>query len=223
MKRRPVVCIHGAMRSSVGMWPTALWLRRQGFDAVPFGYSTRRGRLTDHARALAEFVERRFGPSPEVLGFFTHSMGGLVVRTFLGTQPPERVGARQRIVMLSPPNQGSALARANAGNPLFRWVYGRASVDLVRPLDREVPALPASARLLILAGGTGGRGYNPLIPGDDDGLVGLSEMRLGDIEPTFVGGPHSTLQWSPRILARAAAFLREDSIEDLARKRAPSG
>jgi hypothetical protein len=64
---------------------------------------------------------------------------------------------------------------------------------------------------LILIGGTGdGRGYNPMIAGDDDGVVASAETALPGLEPEFVGGLHSTLQWRADVLARAAAFLSAD-------------
>jgi hypothetical protein len=62
--------------------------------------------------------------------------------------------------------------------------------------------------VLVLAGGRGDpRGYNPLLSGDDDGVVAVDEMRLPGVEPTVVGGIHGLLQWRPSVLERAAAFL----------------
>jgi triacylglycerol esterase/lipase EstA (alpha/beta hydrolase family) len=127
-ERVPVVCIHGALRSRVGMWPTAWYLRRLGLDARAFGYATRRGSLRTRAERLDAFVDGWLGTDapPPVLGFLTHSMGGLVVRAWLASgQLP--TAQRQRIVMLSPPNQGSQLARRNAESPWFRLAYGEAA------------------------------------------------------------------------------------------------
>ncbi len=207
--RVPVVCIHGALRSRVGMWPTAWYLRRLGLDARAFGYATRRGSLRSRAERLDGFLHGWLGtdaPRP-VLGFLTHSMGGLVVRAWLaaGHVPP---GQRQRIVMLSPPNQGSQLARRNTGNRWFHLAYGDAAAELASDIGRALPDPPPSAEILVLAGGTGANGWNPLIEGDDDGVVAVSEMGLPGIEPTFVGGLHGVLQWTPALLRRAAAFIR---------------
>ena len=85
-------------------------MRRRGVDARPFGYTTRKGGLLDHARALDRFITTSFAEAPPVLGFVTHSMGALVVRAWLGLLDAEARGQRQRIVMLSPPNRGSSLA-----------------------------------------------------------------------------------------------------------------
>jgi hypothetical protein len=204
----PVVVLHGALRSRLGCLPTAWWLDRQGFHARTFGYPTRRGKLVDHGRALGACLRRWFPTPPPVLGFVTHSMGGLVVRSWLAQASPEELGAEQRIVMLSPPNLGSTLARIYRRYTLFRWLYGDAVEELAGDPTRLLPALPKTASVLVLAGGNGGSGYHPAIVGDDDGVVGVCEMGLPGIEPEYVGGVHSFLQWNPRCLRRAAAFLR---------------
>ncbi len=202
----PVVCIHGALRSRAGMWPTALYLRRKGLDARTFGYATRRGGLEDHARSLDAFIRDVWGDA-EQIGFVTHSMGGLVVRAWLAHCAPSTA---VRVAMLSPPNQGSALARVNDRNPLFHLLYGDAAKVLREPGLPQLPPVPAGAEVLVLAGGRGDpRGYNPALSGDDDGVVALEEMSLPGMPLEFVGGMHSVLQWTPSILDRAARFLED--------------
>lgn len=207
-ERIPVVVLHGALRSTVGLQPTARFLRARGLDARPFGYRTRRGSLADHGRALDAFVRAWLGDAPPpMLGFLTHSMGALVVRAYF--EVAARLGPAQRVVMLSPPNQGSRLARLNARRRIFHWLYGDAAAELVPERVAQLRPLPGSAALLVLAGGRGDpRGYNPLLPGDDDGVVAHSEMVLGEVQPELVGGVHGLLQWRPTVLERAATFLR---------------
>ncbi len=210
VKRIPVVVLHGALRSTVGLQPTARFLRARGLDARPFGYPTRRGGLIEHGRALDSFIRDWIGDRPPVIGFLTHSMGALVVRAYF--EITGALGPAQRVVMLSPPNQGSRLARINARRRVFHWLYGDAATELVPERVAQLRPLPPSVALLVLAGGRGDpRGYNPLLPGDDDGVVAHSEMVLGDVQPQLVGGVHALLQWRPQVLERAATFLRGDS------------
>ncbi|MCR9163611.1 MAG: esterase/lipase family protein [Nannocystaceae bacterium] len=204
----PVVCIHGALRSRAGMWPTALYLRRRGMQTRTFGYATRSGGLEDHAGALQAFLHAWLGELPPRIGFLTHSMGGLVVRAWLAACRP---AIDVRVAMLSPPNQGSGLARANDGNPLFHLLYGDAASVLRGPGIEGLPAAPDNAEVLVLAGGRGdARGYNPALHGDDDGVVAVEEMSLPGVQLEFVGGLHSVLQWTPAVLDRAAAFLAQE-------------
>lgn len=210
MERIPVVLLHGALRSSVGMLPTARALRRRGFEARGFDYATRRLSLDEHAEQLEQDIRAWLGERrPDTLGLLTHSMGGLVARALLARPSVHELAPRQRLVMLAPPNQGAALAVRNRAFVPFRVLYGKAADELQPERVGALAVPPASCSTLILVGGTGdGRGYNPLIPGDDDGVVGSDEARLPEIEPEFVGGVHSTLQWRADVIERAAAFLR---------------
>lgn len=202
----PVVLLHGALRSSWGLLPTAVILRRHGLRVRGFDYPTRRGTLVQHAERLARFVRGWLGDPPPVLGFVTHSMGALVVRAYLAAHADART--LHRVVMLSPPNQGSQLALRQRGGMVFRWMYGDAARELVPQGVRALPPAPDNADVLVLAGGRGDpRGYNPLLEGDDDGVVAVGEMGMPGVEPVHVGGVHSTLQWRPAVLARAAEFI----------------
>jgi pimeloyl-ACP methyl ester carboxylesterase len=209
---QPVVLVHGALRSRVGLLPTAHWLRRRGLAAWTFGYPTRRGDLQAHGDALARALDARLaGERVPVLGFLTHSMGGLVVRAYLMRHAGQHA-ERHRVVMLSPPNRGAELAERNRGNPLMRWLYGDAAEELRPQRAQRLPGPPAGTDVLVLAGARGDpRGYNRFISaGDDDGVVAVAEMGLPGVEPTVVGGLHAFLQWRPAVLERAVAFLREE-------------
>ncbi|HLT36852.1 MAG TPA: hypothetical protein VK034_11210, partial [Enhygromyxa sp.] len=98
----PVVLLHGALRSPIGMLPTARFLARHGLDARPFGYHTRRLTLDEHAARLeAEIHEWLADRRPAVLGLLTHSMGGLVARALLARPSLHELAPRQRLVMLA--------------------------------------------------------------------------------------------------------------------------
>ncbi len=118
------------------------------------------------------------------VSFVTHSLGGMALRAALDRDPAWRcrlpIGA---VAMLAPPNSGALLARK-----LDRWtpaalVLGPSFVDLA---GRGLwPAtLPEDLPLAIIAGGSGDKGYNPLLPGNDDGIVQVAETRMAgaDVE-----------------------------------------
>jgi hypothetical protein len=205
----PVVLLHGALRSPLGMAPTARFLTRRGLNPRTFGYRTRRATLAGHAEQLEHEIRSWLGNEAQpMLGILTHSMGGLVARALLARPSFQEFAQQQRLVMLAPPNQGAVLAARNRHRRPFRWLYGHAVDELQPHRAAELPVPPRSCETLILVGGTGdGRGYNPMIVGDDDGVVASAEAALPGIEPVFVGGVHSTLQWRADVLDRAATFL----------------
>lgn len=206
----PVVVIHGALRSRVGLWPVVRYLQNRGFQAAAFGYATRSDDLERHAERLEEFIATWLkGQKVPTLGLLTHSMGGLVARAYLGRAGAAVQADRQRVAMLAPPNQGAVLAARLRGFRPFRWLYGAAAEALQPDRVAALPLPPRSAEVLILAGGKreGDRGYSRWIAGNNDGLVAVAETALPDVTPVLVGGAHSVLQWRPEVLARAASFL----------------
>ena len=206
----PVVVIHGALRSRAGLWPVVRYLHKRGFQAAAFGYATRRDSLERHAERLEEFLDTWLkGQVVPTLGILTHSMGGLVARAYLARPRACAQATRQRLAMLAPPNQGAALAARLRGFRPFHWIYGAAAEALQPERAAVMAPPPASAQILILAGGKreGERGYSRWIAGNNDGLVGVAETALPGVEPELIGGAHSLLQWRPSVLARAAAFL----------------
>lgn len=204
---RPVLCLHGFLRSGLAMAPMALFLRRQGHpEALCPTIFYPSGPLEGHARriaALAFGLQRVHGAPVDVV---THSMGGLLARAMLAEGAPLR-----RIVMLAPPNQGAWMAdRARRLLPVHRLGF-----DPLAPLLPGAPAaLPAGAEgveIGILTGGTAGeRGMWPWLPGDNDGRVRVEEARLpGARELRVVPFGHATIPYRPAVMRMAAAFLRE--------------
>ena len=129
-----------------------------------------------HAEGLARLLDRQEGT--ETVSFVTHSMGGLVVRHLLARDGEwKRRIEVHRIVLIAPPNRGSAIARLLEDIPAYRLIYGEAGQQLTPAEVSRAPGLEHP--FAIIAGGKGdGRGFNPLLPGDDDGTVRVAETRL---------------------------------------------
>lgn len=205
-----MVLIHGALRWKLGLVPTARFLENRGFSTRIFGYATRRHSLREHGAMLEAFIDDWLGERrPPVLGFVTHSMGGLVARAYLARDRGRAHSGAQRLVMLAPPNQGSRLAELHRHRRPFHWLYGKAASELLPDNVQSMPLPPSTAQVIVLAGGRldGREGFHPALDGNDDGVVAVRETQLGEVEPELVGGLHSFLQWRGDVLERAARFL----------------
>ena len=183
MRGPAVIVLHGLFRSAAAMNRICRYLREEGgYTVFNVTYPTTRGSLADHARSLARVVASLEGITE--LNFVGHSLGNLVVRHYLadhtraelGVHPDRRI---KRIVMLGPPNQGAQIAESLAGVGLFHVVAGTSGSQLARQWSdlQEDLATPA-CEFGILAGGRGGRGYNPLLDGDNDLIVSVEATRL---------------------------------------------
>ena len=162
-----------------------------------------------------------------------HSLGAIVIRRYLaGAADPasdDDPSARQidprikRFVMLGPPNQGSRAAVAFADNRLVGAFLGSPGKELGSQwvwLQAEL-ATP-QCEFAVIAGGLGNnRGINPVLKGDNDGVVTVASARL-DGADDFVLLPvlHSLLSSDPRAMESTLRFLQHGYlISEDARQR----
>ena len=145
--------------------------------------------------------------------FVTHSMGGILIRYFLETKGVDNLG---RVVMLSPPNQGSEVVDKLSDMPGFKAVNGPAGMQLGTDQD-DVPSQlgPATFDLGII---TGNRSINlflsTMIPGEDDGKVSVERAKLEGMSD-FLVVPHSHpfIMKSKLVIGQVIYFLEHGRFE----------
>ncbi len=141
--------------------------------------------------------------------FVTHSMGGVLVRSYLAQQLDPHRG---RVVMLSPPNQGSEVIDAFADSPMLRLVAGPAGSKLGTD-SAAIPSQlgPVRFSLGIIAGD---RSLNPLyswlIPGPDDGKVGVDRARVEGAADFLVVPATHTFIMNRRDVAEQVVYFLEN-------------
>ena len=124
MARDTVILLHGLGRTRGSMAWAARRLRREGYRTIRIGYPS----LKKPIEELAEHVASRLpDPGDGRLHFLTHSLGGIVLRCMVAGNRPQNLG---RVVMLGPPNRGSAVAVWFLNLAPFRWIIGPAGRQL---------------------------------------------------------------------------------------------
>ena len=200
-----VIYLHGIGRSSRSMRPILAAMPTNGFVHVPFEYPSTRVPLEQSASYLHSMIESLTDVSK--ISFVVHSMGGLVVRRYLKDHNDPRL---HRCVMLGTPNSGAELADMLKRNMFFRTVYGPAGQELVTDPNGTICGLPTPAfEFGIIAGGKGDdKGFNPLLPGDDDGTVTITSARLpGAADFLRIPKLHSFLMSDETAIAAVQCFL----------------
>ncbi|MBC8329698.1 MAG: alpha/beta fold hydrolase [Planctomycetes bacterium] len=204
---RLVVLLHGLGRGTSPWSKMEEALDAAGWDVARITYPSTRRSLAEHAAQLADILDRAEGA--EEVHFVTHSLGGLVVRALLarGGDPwRERIRVG-RLVMLAPPSQGSAIADSMKDFLPFEWLAGPVGKELALRDQQLFPTPPCE--FAIIAGGKGdGKGWNPLLEGDDDGVVTVEETRLdGAKDFLVVERLHTWLMRAPEVIAAVESFL----------------
>ncbi|MBN1441630.1 MAG: alpha/beta fold hydrolase [Planctomycetes bacterium] len=203
-----VVLVHGLFRSKDSFADMAEALEKAGYEVASINYPSTRRRIEDHAEQLERILENLEGV--QKVSFVTHSLGGIVVRALLARdgrwKKKLEVG---RLVMIGPPSRGSIVAEQLKDWFPYRVAAGDSGQELT---SQEVEKIPVpSCPFGIIAGGKGdGDGYNPLLPGDDDGTVTVESTKLpGAAGFLLVEALHSFLMKDPEVIQATRRFLEK--------------
>jgi pimeloyl-ACP methyl ester carboxylesterase len=203
-----VVLLHGLARSERSMRKMERALAGAGYGTCNIDYPSTRHPievlLRDHVRPAIEDCL----PSAEVgLSFVTHSLGGILVRLLLRETRLDRL---RRVVMLSPPNQGSEVVDALGDLWLFEFMNGPAGAQLGTDADSLPNRLgPADFEVGVI---TGNRSINlilsSIIPGPDDGKVAVARARLAGMRDFLVVPvSHPFIMGSDEVIRQTLEFL----------------
>ena len=208
-----VIVVHGLGRTSASMAILVSRLENAGFRVVSFGYPSR----SEPIETLVELLETEVGhccsSEAETLHFVAHSMGGVLVRNYLSQRPEVHQG---RVVMLSPPSQGSEIIDAFSDSDLLRSMLGPAALRLGTDSTGMANQLgPVRFSLGVI---TGNRSLDPvgswLIPGPDDGKVGVDRAAVeGALDFMVLPATHTFIMNRRDVAEEVVHFLRHGRFQ----------
>lgn len=211
-----VVLLHGLARTTMSMNKMQRALQQEGYETANIGYPSRDHTVEELAQiAVPEGIETcRASGDIERVHFVTHSLGGILVRQYLSTDTIEGLG---RVVMLGPPNQGSAAVDKLAGVPGFDWLNGPAGRQLGKGEDSVPLKLgPATFELGVIAAN---RTIDPItsavLENPDDGRVSVEDTKLeGMADFVVVKHSHAFMMRMREPIALTIRFLETGSFDE---------
>ena len=188
-------------------------LQKMGFTVQCWSYPSRRHRLTEHITAFRRWLTAQNFAGP--VHFVGHSLGGLVIRGALATDPPVTIG---RIVMIATPNRGAGVVSSFGGWPFSKFIFGLPLEDLAEtsPVLQNL-GVPA-AEIGIIAGV---QHFHPLnfisyvnlfhrAGHVHDGTVELANTHLDEAKESIVIDAHHTFICDhEEVIEQTGAFLRD--------------
>ena len=207
-----VVLLHGMGRTHRSMASMAHFLESAGYRTANIDYpSTDQPIETLAASAVSQGIAacRREAPGTPI-HFVTHSLGGILVRYYLSGATVTELG---RVVMLSPPNQGSEAAEALRELPFYQWLNGPAGQQLGTGKDSLPLSLgPVDFPLGIITGNENSVfdfWLDDMFPGENDGKVSVARAKVGGMADFLVlPHTHTFIMQEEDVMAQVAFFLK---------------
>jgi hypothetical protein len=220
MQGKALLLLHGLFRTRAAMNAIAKSVSKAGgYTTFSIGYPTTRGSVDSHARSLDSVIRSLEGICE--INFVAHSLGNLVVRNWIynfnaeGRKLPDgqKFG---RMVMLAPPNKQPHIATRFIRGRVANFIAGQAAQSMATGWEGLEPKLATPPfEFGILAGGkSNGKGFNPLLPGNDDGVVTVDHTRLaGARDFRVIPVLHTFFMDNPTAQAMTLRFLNEGHFE----------
>jgi pimeloyl-ACP methyl ester carboxylesterase len=216
MRGTVVIVMHGLIRSRESMNKLCKHLRKHGdWTVLNVAYPTTRRPVAEHAGSLARIIENLDGV--DTIHFVGHSLGNIVIRHYLADRINRAGGGGKcdprfgRMVMLGPPNHGSKVAASLSQNALFTIINGTPGKELGADWNKlkENLATPPMEFGIIAGGRRDQSGFNPLLPGDDDGTVSVRSTRLaGASDFVILPVMHSFMMDNEKVMQCTLRFLQ---------------
>lgn len=206
-----VVLLHGLWRSEAAMAPLARRLSQEKFHVLNIPYPSFRASL----EPLLESLESRILKSAQgrPVHFVTHSLGGVIARHLLER---DSFSEFSRLLMLAPPNQGSAIIDYLQQSPLIR-VLGPMGESLHpdRVLNSLPDCCPSNTETLVVAGTEAKIPFFKRQVGQNsDGIVSVAETKLAGAETRLLRVDHTLITAHPTVMQKAGPFLRGEGWAD---------
>ena len=202
-----VVMIHGMGHHRGVMDDMTSYFEKNRFSVANFCYASLQNGITEHAQALNSVAVHLSQAGAKNISFIGHSLGGLIARMAC-RQASRNLWKPHRLVLIGSPSQGSQVAKALDVLPV-RLLAGPAWEALQKNNTLMIP-IPNCSGIGVIAGGNGKEGFNPLLQGDNDGVVSVEETRLPGRESDFllVNNLHSNLPRNPMVIQSSLNFIR---------------
>jgi pimeloyl-ACP methyl ester carboxylesterase len=207
-ERQCVILLHGLARTSRSMQKMATALQQEGYHILNVDYPSREYSIEELAASVIPTAIRDCGPKAEKIHFVAHSLGAILVRYYLTMNALPSLG---RVVMLSPPNQGSEAVDLLKTMSGFHWLNGPAGMQLgtdensiplqLPPVDYEVGVITGDRTINFI--------LSWIIPGTDDGKVAVKRAQVAGMADFLVTHhTHPYIMKADDVIEQTLSFLR---------------
>jgi len=185
----------------------------EGHQVINVNYPSRKNTIEQLAPLAVNELGYSNCDADSNIHFVTHSMGGILVRYYLAHNNVPGLG---RVVMLAPPNQGSQVVDNLRDVPGFKFINGKAGLQLGTDVDSiPINLGPVEFDLGVIAGT---RTFNFLLsqflPNPDDGKVSVESTKVaGMADHISLPVTHTFMMKSKSVIEQVVHFIEHGEFK----------
>ncbi len=206
-----VIVLHGIVRSSRHMKSLSKYLKRGGFEVVNINYPSTKYQIEELVEIINQEISSRVVEDKKI-HFVGYSMGALLIRALIHKYCYKNLG---RVLQLAPPNHGSEIADLTKNLWLYKKIFGPSGQQLVTDQKMfEHLFGQVNYDLGIIAGNaTLDPIFSIIIPGPDDGRVGVEKTKLeGMKDHIIIKVSHGFFPYSKKVRKQTLHFLQNGNF-----------
>ncbi|HIC42949.1 MAG TPA: alpha/beta hydrolase [Sulfurimonas sp.] len=204
-----VILLHGLLRKSSSMKKMEKALKSSGYIVINHNYPSTKSTIKTLSN---EEIPKSLSQCPEesIIHFVTHSMGGILLRTYLNEHVINNLG---KVVMLGPPNQGSQIVDKIGTLPGFKLINGPASLELgtegivksLKPINFDLGIIAGSKSFDFIG--------SMMLPGPNDGRVSIQSTKVEGMKDHLVMDvTHTFMMRNSKVIKKTIHFLKVGSF-----------
>ncbi|MFD2231087.1 alpha/beta hydrolase [Alkalimarinus sediminis] len=213
-KSECVVLLHGLWRSGFAMRSIASDLEDYGFHTVSIDYPSTEMEIPLLAENFVpDGIKQCQQTGADRIHLVTHSMGGILARQYLQNH---RLPEGSRVVMLSPPNQGSDISKKFNGKRWYQWLVGPAGASLTQSNNGIISQLSEVDEPIgvIAAYRNWSLWPESWLPTPNDGTVSVKNMMLKEMDDVIlVKSGHATMRYKDEIHHQIRHFIQTGAFD----------
>lgn len=213
-----VILAHGLGRSENAMWLLTRRLENSGYAVCTLDYTS----IGESVQSVLDATETQINQclesiesSQAQIHFVGHSLGGLVIRSYLQNHPElAKSDQMGQAVLIGTPNQGSELADHYADSWLIE-LGGEVTQSLITG-EKSLGAQLGQVDIAfgVIAGTKSMRLTDGVFSGPNDGLVSVESTKLekmGDFIEIDVG--HSSMRYNEEVATQTIYYLQNGHFQ----------
>lgn len=209
--KEKVILIHGFARNNMSMWKLASSIEKAGYEVERVGYKSLRKNIDEIKKIVFKQFDKNIDSKYEKVHFVGHSLGGLLIRSYLGNHNVKNLG---NVVLIGSPSHGTEAVDYYKDKKWFK-LTGPIAVELGTNGSKFLESLTQPYyNLGVIAGNKEIKLFEHVLKGQDDGLVRVESTKIkGMSDFIIIKANHAGMRFNKNVAHQTISFLKNGKFK----------